>query len=87
MNERRLIARGSGNWDYYLTVLSDGKKVVESIAKPGTGCNNNIWCGVNGLKAHLHHLANVRHGANWITLIPEGWEVVDRSFFEALGIC
>lgn len=84
MNEKKLIARGAGNWDYYLSApYSDGSQAVLYIAKPGTGCDSGIWCGVSNLRSHLYRTRQVCGGSR---LIPEGWTVIDKEFFEKLGI-
>lgn len=85
--EKRLIATTEGNWDYYLgPVCSDGSQALLYIAKKGSGANSGPWCAVSRLKQHLRHLANVRHGADWKSMIPEDWTVIDWDFFRAHGI-
>lgn len=84
MNEKKLIARGAGNWDYYLSApYSDGSQAVLYIAKPGTGCDSGIWCGVSRLRNHLYRTRQICGGSR---LIPEDWTVIDKEFFEKLGI-
>lgn len=83
----RLIATSDGNWDYYLSKpYSDGTQALLHIAKDGSGAVSGIWCGVSDLKAHLHHLANIRHGRNWESMIPDDWTVIDKEFFLNLRI-
>lgn len=84
MNEKKLIARGAGNWDYYLSApYKDGSQAVLYIAKPGTGCDSGIWCGVSRLRAHFCDLARI---CRRDSLVPSDWEIVDKGFFEKLGI-
>lgn len=84
---KRLIATGAGNWDYYLgPKFEDGSQALLYIAKEGSGAGSGIYCGVTRLKRHLQHLANIKHGADWETMIPEDWSVIDGAFFDALGI-
>lgn len=82
-----LIATGDSNWDYYTAPqYADGSQAVLYVAKEGSGCDTGIFCGVKKLRAHFIHLQNVIHGSNWSSMIPNDWNVVDRAFFEALGI-
>lgn len=85
--EMELIATGTSNWDYYLTPeFEDGSQAVYYKAKENSGAGSGIYCNVKRLRGHLIHLANVRYGANWNTIIPDDWKVVDEQFFESLGI-
>lgn len=83
----KLIATGSGNWDYYLLPpFKDGSQAVYYKAKEGSGAGSGIYCGVKRLRSHLIHLANVKYDSNWDSIIPDDWTVVDRQFFDSLGI-
>lgn len=85
--ELKLIAKGSSNWDYYLTPpFADGSQAVYYKAKENSGAGSGIWCSVKRLRSHLIHLANVVHGSNWNTMIPDDWNVVDKQFLVSLGI-
>ena len=87
MKKLHLIATGESNWDYYLSEpLKDGSQAVLYIAKPDSGAGSGIYCGVNRLRKHFHRLANIRHGANWNSLIPNDWNIIDKDFFTRLGI-
>lgn len=82
-----LIATGDGNWDYYLVPpFKDRSQTILYVAKEGSGANTGIYCGVKELRSHFIHLQNLLHGSNWSSMIPNHWTVVDRTFFEALGI-
>ncbi len=83
-NLEKLIARGTGNWDFYLsTPYSDGTQAILYVAKVGTGASSGIWCSVSKLRYHLY---KVRQTCNGSRLIPEDWTIIDRQFFEKLGI-
>lgn len=87
MNKLHLIATGDGNWDYYLSQpYEDGSQAVLYIAKPDSGAGSGIYCGVDRLRRHFHRLANLLHGADWESLIPEDWHIVDKDFFTRNGI-
>ena len=77
-----LIAKTEGNWDMY----ADADGTLYSIAKPGSGCISSYWCSASRLRGHLRHLANLKHGSHWESMIPEHWEVVQPDYFTALGI-
>lgn len=84
---KKLIATTNGNWDYYLgPKFDDGSQAVLYIAKENSGAGSGIFCGVQRLKNHLRHLANVRFDTKWETMIPDDWKVVDKDFFDSLGI-
>ena len=84
MNKNKLIARGAGNWDYYLSAkYEDGTQAVLYIAKPGSGAGDGVWCGVSKLRAHLKQLQSI---TNRKSLIPSDWEIVDADFFKSLCI-
>lgn len=83
-NLEKLIARGAGNWDFYLsTPYSDDSQAILYIAKPGTGASDGIWCSVSKLRYHLYRTRQICGGSR---LIPEDWTVIDKQFFEKLGI-
>lgn len=85
--KRHLIATGESNWNYYLAPpLEDGSQTVVYVAKENSGAGSGIYCGVNRLRAHFIHLANIKHGADWKSMIPDDWHVVDKAFFDGLGI-
>lgn len=85
--ELKLIATGSSNWDYYLTPpLEDGSQAVYYKAKEGSGAGSGIYCSLKRLRSHLIHLANTKYGSNWNSIIPDDWQIVDRQFFDSLGI-
>lgn len=80
----KLIARCLGNWDYYLSApFSDGSQAILYIAKPGSGAGSGVWCSVSRLRRHLSMLREICNGSR---LIPSDWEVIDKEFFEQLGI-
>lgn len=84
MTKLKLIARGAGNWDYFLSApYSDGSQAVLYIAKPGSGAISGIWCSVSRLRNHLYSTRQICGGSR---LIPSDWEIVDKAFFEKLGI-
>ncbi len=83
----KLIATGNGNWDYYLSKpFEDGSQAILYKAKENSGADSGIWCGVSRLRAHLIHLANIKHDRTWTTMIPDEWTVIDADFFKSLGI-
>lgn len=82
----KLIAYGLSNWNYYLRTFTDGSQAVVAIAKPGSGAANCHYCNVKTLKAHFRHLANIKYDDKWKSMIPSDWTIVDKDFFENLGI-
>lgn len=81
-----LIATTDGNWDYYVRTFEDGSKCVVYIAKEGSGAGSGYYCNVKRLRAHFIHLANLIHGKDWHSMIPNDWNVKDQRFFDELGI-
>ena len=83
---RGKIIATSNNWDYKVTIYGDGSSSIDYIAKPESGCSSGIYCGIEMLKSHFTSLLRYRKDKSNRSIIPEDWEVIDRSFFEFLGI-
>lgn len=81
MKNLKLIAVGDCNHDYYI----DENECVYYIHKPGSSCNDGIYCGANKLHDHFWHLRQLswrgfRRGYD--SLIPPDWKIVDYNFFK-----
>lgn len=46
----------SANYEYKVVILSDNSAALYCIAKPGSGCANCHYCGIDRLAAHVAHL-------------------------------
>lgn len=76
MKKENVIAKNETTV-YYLKTFEDGSRAVLY----DNGTSEGIWCAVDRLRYHLLHLANLRYGKNWETMIPADWEVIDEKFF------
>lgn len=81
MKDGQVIARDK-NIVYFIHIYNDGRAAVWY----DNGYNHTLFCGIENLRSHLHHLKNVRYGKNWNSLIPDEWTICDKQFFDKLGI-
>jgi len=80
---KKHVVATSKRWIYYVHTYSDGSKALRYTDGHTI---DGVWCGLSCLRQHLRHLKNVRYGKAWDTLIPNEWRIVDKVFFESMGI-
>ena len=77
------IVATSSNWNYKVTIYKDGSASLDYIARPNSGCDSGIWCGLKNLRQHMNRNAYLMKKAS---AIPEDWKIIEPGFFEALDI-
>lgn len=66
-------------WNYF---VNNG--IVWSVPADGCEGSTSFWCAVKELRAHFYRLRQIK--ANYSSLIPPQWEIINNDFFIALGI-